>query len=184
MDQYRFHQLNSAAKICRNLVLRGGHQAIFHLEGVPATFVTKVEYFYASIATSLKPPSDEDVLETLQRIIKRVMKQLVHRGILVEDQGVTYLAYDTDDCLEARTLRPLHRGFCVYCISFGPRAGQKVLTFQGALPKEASGKQKLCATIIVVLAGTGHRLYSFTKNDPASRFDDMTCSAARTPRSY
>ncbi len=35
-------------------------------------------------------PSDEDVWKVLQRIIKRVMKQLVPRGILVEDQGETY----------------------------------------------------------------------------------------------
>ena len=36
--------------------------------------------------------SDEQVWEELERIIKRVMKQLVRRGILVEDQGETYLA--------------------------------------------------------------------------------------------
>jgi hypothetical protein len=87
-------------------------------------------------------PSDKDVWEVLQRIIQRVMKQLVRGGILVEDQGETYLADDSD---EARALRPLHRGSCVYRIAFGPRAGQKVLTLQGALPREASGKQKLCA---------------------------------------
>ena len=91
------------------------------------------------------PPSDEQVWEVLQSIIKRVMKQLVRRGILVEDQGETYLADAEDDSDEARALRPLHRGSCVYRIAFGPRAGQKVLTLQGALPREASGNQKLCA---------------------------------------
>jgi hypothetical protein len=40
---------------------------------------------------------------------------------------------------------PLHRGSCVYRIAFGQRAGQKALTLRGALPREASGKQKLCA---------------------------------------
>ena len=92
-------------------------------------------------------PSDEDVWEVLQRIIKRVMKQLVRRGILVEDQGETYLADADDDSEEARTLRPLHRGSCVYRIAFGPRAGQKVLMLQGALPREISGTQKLCANL-------------------------------------
>ena len=93
-------------------------------------------------------PSDKDVWEVLQSIIKRVMKQLVRRGILVEDQGETYLADDADDSEEARALRPLHRGSCVYRIAFGPRAGQKVLTLQGALPREASGKnQRLCADL-------------------------------------
>ena len=75
------------------------------------------------------------------------MKQLVRRGILVEAQGETYLADADDDSEEARTLRPLHRGSCVYRIAFGPRAGQKVLTLQGALPREISGKQKLCANL-------------------------------------
>ena len=91
------------------------------------------------------PPSDEQVWEVLQSIIKRVMKQLVRRGILVEDQGETYLVDPDDDSDQARALRPLHRGSCVYRIAFGPRAGQKVLTVQGALPREASGNQKLCA---------------------------------------
>jgi hypothetical protein len=92
-------------------------------------------------------PNDEQIWEVLQRIIKRVMKQLVRRGILVEDQGETYLADDEDESDEARALRPLHRGSCVYRIAFGPRAGQKVLTLQGALPREASGKQRLCANL-------------------------------------
>ena len=108
-------------------------------------------------------PSDEQVWEVLQRIIKRVMKQLVRRGILVEDQGETYLADDGDDSEESRTLRPLHRGSCVYRIAFGPRAGQKVLTLQGALPREKSGKQKLCANLqgfslhAAVRCGAGQR---------------------------
>jgi hypothetical protein len=49
-------------------------------------------------------PSEEQVWEVLERIIKRVMKQLVRRGILVEDQGETYLADADDDSEEARTL--------------------------------------------------------------------------------
>jgi Putative transposase len=56
------------------------------------------------------PPSEEQVWEVLQSIIKRVMKQLVRRGILVEDQGETYLANAEDDSDEARALRPLPRG--------------------------------------------------------------------------
>jgi Putative transposase len=103
------------------------------------------------------------VWEVLQSIIKRVMKQLVRRGILVEDRGETYLADDEDDSDEARALRPLHRGSCVYRIAFGPRAGQKVLTLQGALPRETSGKQKLCANLqgfslhAAVRCGAGQR---------------------------
>jgi Putative transposase len=57
-------------------------------------------------------PSDEQVWEVLERIIKRVMKQLARRNILVEDQGEMYLADADDDSEEARVLRPLHRGSC------------------------------------------------------------------------
>ena len=108
-------------------------------------------------------PSDEDIWEVLQRIIRGVMKQLVRRGILVEDQGEMYLADDEEDSEQARVLRPLQRGSCVYRIAFGPRAGQKVLTLQGALPREASGKQRLCADLqgfslhAAVRCGAGQR---------------------------
>jgi IclR family transcriptional regulator, mhp operon transcriptional activator len=112
------------------------------LDGVYRTKANGVPEF-----VEIPAPSDEDVRDVLKKIIKRVMKQLVRRGILVEDQGETYLADDGDDSEESRTLRPLHRGSCLYRIAFGPRAGQKVLTLQGALPRERCGKQKLCANL-------------------------------------
>ena len=46
---------------------------------------------------------------------------------------------------EARTLRPLQAAACTYRIAFGPRAGQKVLTVQGVMPREKEFKQDLCA---------------------------------------
>jgi hypothetical protein len=48
---------------------------------------------------------------------------------------------------EARVLRPLQAAACTYRIAFGPRAGQKVLTVQGAMPRETEFKQTLCADI-------------------------------------
>ena len=51
------------------------------------------------------------------------------------------------DSDEARVLRPLQAAACTYRIAFGPRAGRKVLTLQGAIPREASFKQSLCADI-------------------------------------
>ena len=44
-------------------------------------------------------------------------------------------------------LRPLQAAACTYRIAFGPRAGQKVLTVQGAMPRDADFKQHLCADI-------------------------------------
>ncbi len=57
------------------------------------------------------------------------------------------MADNDDDSEEARTLRPLQAASCTYRIALGPRAGQKVLTVQGAKPREKDFKQILCADI-------------------------------------
>ena len=73
----------------------------------------------------------------------------VAKGTLSTDrsQGSTYVADNDGDSDEARTLRPLQAAACTYRIAFGPRAGQKVLTLQGAMPRDADFKQTLCADI-------------------------------------
>ena len=114
-------------------------------------------------------PTDEALQAVLHKIITRMMKLLTRRGVLIEEQGQTYLADNDADSDEARVLRPLQaaawpcrprRGqwrtnspldcLCpgsAYRIAFGPRAGRKVLTVQGAMPREADFKQNLCADI-------------------------------------
>ena len=67
------------------------------------------------------------------------------RGVLVEEQGSTYMADSDGDTDEARALRPLQAAACTHRIAFGPRAGQKVLTLQGTMPRNADFKQTLCA---------------------------------------
>ena len=77
-----------------------------------------------------------------------MMGLLARRGVLVEEGGgSTYMADNDGDSDEARTLRPLQAAACTYRIAFGPRAGQKVLTGQGAIPREKGFKQMLCADI-------------------------------------
>ena len=49
------------------------------------------------------------------------------------------MADNDADSDEARTLRPLQAAACTYRIAFGPRAGQKVLTLQGAISREGVG---------------------------------------------
>jgi hypothetical protein len=71
------------------------------------------------------------------------MRLLTRRGVLVEDMGQTYLAEPDADGEEARTLRPLQAAAITYCIAFGPRAGQKVLTLRGAMPREDAARQAL-----------------------------------------
>ena len=44
-------------------------------------------------------------------------------------------------------LRPPQAAACLYRIASGPRAGQKVLTVQGAMPRQTDFKQALCASI-------------------------------------
>jgi len=93
-------------------------------------------------------PTDEALKTVLHKIITRLMKLLTRRGVLVEEQGQTYMADDDSDSDEARVLRPLQAAACTYRIAFGPRAGQKVLTLQGAMPKDADFKQSLCGDIV------------------------------------
>ena len=81
----------------------------------------------------------------LHKIITRMMKLLTRRGVLVEEEGSTYMADRDGDSDEARVFRPLQAAACTYHIAFGPRAGQKVLTLQGVMPSEKDFKQTLCA---------------------------------------
>ena len=90
-------------------------------------------------------PADEALQAVLHRIITRTMKLLNRRGVLIEEQGQTYMANNDGDSDEARALRPLQAAACTYRIALGPRAGQKVLTLQGAMPRETDFNQILCA---------------------------------------
>jgi len=92
-------------------------------------------------------PADDEVPTLLQTLIARLMKMLTRRGVLVEDMGQTYLAEPDADGEEARTLRPLQAAAITYRIAFGPRAGQKILTLRGAMPREEAARQPLCADI-------------------------------------
>ena len=92
-------------------------------------------------------PTDDELDALLHTIIARLMKMLTRRGVLVEDMGQTYLAEPDADGEEARTLRPLQAAAITYRIAFGPRAGQKVLTAAGAMPREGAARQPLCADI-------------------------------------
>jgi hypothetical protein len=92
-------------------------------------------------------PTDEELRALLHTVIARLMKMLTRRGVLVQDLGQTWLAEPDADGEDARTLRPLQAAAITYRIAFGPRAGQKVLTLRGAMPREDRARQALCAGI-------------------------------------
>jgi Putative transposase len=92
-------------------------------------------------------PTDDELHELLQTVITRLMKMLTRRGVLVQDIGQTYVAEPDAEGDEARTLRPLQAAAVTYRIAFGPRAGQKVLSLMGAMPRERAAGQPLCADI-------------------------------------
>ena len=92
-------------------------------------------------------PTDEALQTLLHKIIARLMKLLTRRGVLVEEEGSSYLADGDADSDDARALRPLQAAACTYRIAFGPRAGQKVFTVQGAMPRDAAFTQTMCAEV-------------------------------------
>ena len=92
-------------------------------------------------------PTDEALQAVFHKIITRLIGLLTRRGVLVEEEGSMYMADNDGDSDEARVLRPLKAAACTCRIAFGPRAGQKVLTVQGAMPRETEFKQTLCADI-------------------------------------
>ena len=92
-----------------------------------------------------RAPTDEAVAAVLHQIIGRLLKMLIRRGYLVKEQGSAYLADIDVDGDDVRTLMPLQAAACTYRIAFGPRAGQKILTLQHGMPREAPSDRALCA---------------------------------------
>jgi hypothetical protein len=93
------------------------------------------------------------------------------------------------DSDEARVLRLLQAAACTYRIAFGPRAEQKVLTIQGAMPRDADFKQRLCADIdgfslhAAVRCGADER-HPLARRRGSATFDDLLrYSMASTPLS-
>jgi len=57
------------------------------------------------------------------------------------------LAEPDADGDEARKLQPLQAAAITHRIAFGPRAGRNVLTLRGAMAREATARQPMCADI-------------------------------------
>jgi hypothetical protein len=95
--------------------------------------------------TEVPAPTDQALQAVLHKIITRTMKMLTRRGVLLEEQGQTYMADNDSDSDEACALGLLQAAACTYRIAFVPHAGQKVLTVQGTMPRQTDFNQTLCA---------------------------------------
>ena len=92
-------------------------------------------------------PIDDELQTPLQTVIARLLKMLTRRGVLVEDTDRSWLAAPDAEGDEARTLRPLQAAAITYRNAFGARAGQKALMPRGAMPREVTARQPLCADL-------------------------------------
>ena len=77
-------------------------------------------------------PTDDALQAFLHTIIGPSMKLLTRRGVLVEEQGSSYLADGDADSDDALARRPLQVAACPCRVAFGTRAGQKVFKLKTA----------------------------------------------------
>ena len=92
-------------------------------------------------------PSIEELQALLVKIITRLMRLLTRQGLLIEEQGMSYLA--EPDSVPALT--PLQAASCTYRIALGPRAGQKVLSLRSLPGTGERSTSGLCANAPGVL---------------------------------
>ena len=88
-----------------------------------------------------RAPSIEAWHALLDKIITRLMRLLTRQGLLIADEGMTYLA--EPDSVPALT--PLQAASCTYRIALGPRAGQKVLSLRSLPRTDKPSMSGLCA---------------------------------------
>ncbi len=102
----------------------------------------------APIFIEASAANDDELHAPVRNIIARLMKMLTRAGVLVEDMGQTCLTEPDRDGDGARTLRPSQAAAVTsHRMAFGLGAGQKVLNLRGAMPRETTARQPLCADI-------------------------------------
>ena len=57
----------------------------------------------------------------LHKTINCMLKVLNRRGVLIEEQGQTYITDNDSDSDETRAHRPPQMAACAYRLAFGPR---------------------------------------------------------------
>lgn len=93
------------------LIQRFSSAANLKLDGVYTQKENQVQFY------PVKAPTNRQLQELLQRMIRRIMRCLVRRNVLIEDAGQVYLTEQDPD----EVLAPLQAAACTYRIAFGPR---------------------------------------------------------------
>jgi acyl-CoA synthetase (AMP-forming)/AMP-acid ligase II len=88
-------------------------------------------------------PTMEALQALLVKIITRILRLLTRQGLLIEEQGMSYLA--EPDAHNALT--PLQAASCTYRIALGPRAGQKVLSMRSLAGTDQPSISGLCVFV-------------------------------------
>ena len=88
-----------------------------------------------------RAPTRDELQCLLYKIIARLMKMLTRQGHLIEGHDTTYLA----DIGANNPLNALQAASCTSRITFGPRAGQKVLRLRTVANRDEKTTQILCA---------------------------------------
>ena len=83
----------------------------------------------------------------LHKIIGRLMKLLTRRGVLIEEQGLTYPGRQRRRVGRRAIAQAAAGGLVSLPHAFGPRAGQKVFTVQSAMPRDTAFAPELCADV-------------------------------------
>ena len=112
-------------------------------------------------------PTDDALQAVLHKIITRTTQAAHPSGDVGRRGRFDRLADDNSDSDEARALRPLQAAACTYRIAIGPRAGQKVLTRQGVIPRQTDFNAAARSTQSAVCPSGGGALSlrSDTHND-------------------
>ena len=124
-----------------------------HLHCLVLDGVYRISNEGAPVFQQARAPSIEALHALLDKIITRLMRLLTREGLLIADEGMTYLA--EPDSVPALT--PLQAASCTYRIALGPRAGQKVLSLRSLPSTDKPAMSGLCANAqgFSLVAGLG-----------------------------
>ena len=83
-------------------------------------------------------PTQAELVQLIERIVKRVLRLLTRRGYLIEEQGQTYLEGENEE----GALATLQGAATSYRIGLGPRRGQKVYTLRTIEVEEGNDSER------------------------------------------